>query len=204
MVKYVLIFIVLSVAASAFAADVPGQDIAKCAVIEGALARLECYDSVAKKNKLNGPQSQPVDGKAVNSRWLADVKINPIDDSKTVTLVSEAVSGISRRGYPVYAYIRCKSNETDFFINWNDYIGGDEPAVLSRIGNAQAQTSKWDISTDNETTFHPQPIPFIKSLLASDKLILQVTPYSESPVTVIFDLTNLSESIKPVRDTCKW
>lgn len=202
MIKKVFVPAVFMAASGAFAADVPGKDIAKCAVIEGDLARLECFDGIAKQHKLNGPQSQPVDA-SNNGKWKVEIDVNPVDDSKTVTMIINATSGEGKYGRPVFAVIRCQSNETDFYIGWGDYLG-DEPYVLSRVGDAKAETSEWSISTDKTTTFHPQPVPFIKSLLTVNKLVAQVTPYNESPITAVFDTTGLNGAIKPLRETCSW
>ena len=35
------------------------QDVARCATVLGDLARLECFDQMAKSRGLSGPQSQP-------------------------------------------------------------------------------------------------------------------------------------------------
>ena len=125
-----------------------------------------------------------------------------IDDSKTVTLILEADSGKDRWGNAVYLIARCKSNQTDLFINWNDYLGS-EADVLTRVGNNKAVTQRWSLSTDNQATFHSNPIPFLKKMLQSTKLVAQVTPYNENPVTAIFNTTGLENAIKPLRETCK-
>lgn len=178
------------------------REVATCALVDGDLSRLECYDSLAKKYGLQGPQSQPVNISG-NGKWDVDVETNPIDDSKTVTLILKADEGSNRWGRPVIMIARCKSNTTDLYIAWNDYLGS-EADVLSRVGSHKARTRRWSMSTDSKATFHPQPIGFLKSMMESDTLVAQVTPYNESPVTAIFDTKGLSEAIKPLRDTCNW
>ena len=131
------------------------------------------------------------------------VDVNPIDDSKTVTLILEAESGQSRLGEAVYLVARCKSNETNLFIGWNDYLGS-EASVLTRVGKNKAITQTWIMSTSSTSTFHRKPIPFIKEMLSSNKLVTQVTPYNESPVTAIFNTSGLQNAVKPLRETCGW
>jgi type VI secretion system protein VasI len=175
---------------------------AKCAAIDGDLARLECYDTIAKKNNLNGRQLKPTSIKD-KGKWNVSVDVNPIDDSKTVTLILDANSGKSRFGKPVYMVLRCKSKKTNLYIGWNDYLGG-EADILTRIGKNKANTSRWSMSTDKKASFHPKPIPFIKEMLQSNKLIAQVTPYNASPVTAVFNTSGLTNAIKPLKETCGW
>lgn len=179
------------------------KEIAKCAVKSGDLGRLSCYDDLAKQEGLAGPQSEPtkISGKG---KWLVSVKTNPVDDSKTVVLALRADSGSSKWGKPVTLIARCKSNTTELYISWNDYLGRNAE-VLTRVGTQDAITKDWGLSTDSQATFHPRgTISFIKKMMEADKLVAQVTPYNESPVTAIFDTAGLESAIKPLRETCNW
>jgi len=179
-----------------------GNDLAKCAAITGELARLECYDGLSKTFKLS-PQPLLPKPSEESGKWKSYSKTNPIDDSTTVIVSLEADTGTNDRGEKTSLVIRCKSNETDLLVNWDDYLGRDA-YVLSRVGNNKAKTQTWSITTDSKGAFHPSPIAFIKELLTADKLVTQITPYNESPVTSVFSTAGLSNAIKPIRDTCKW
>ncbi|MFC3033322.1 type VI secretion system-associated protein TagO [Pseudoalteromonas fenneropenaei] len=192
---------VFSVSMGSYAA-IDDKEYAKCAVIEGDLSRLECFDNLAKHKRLNGQQSQPtsIEGKG---KWDVSIDVNPIDDSKTVSLILHADSGKNRWGKPVYLVARCKSKTTDLYIGWNNYLGR-ESDVLTRVGDNKAVTQRWSMSSDKKATFHNAPIPFLKEMLTSSKLVAQVTPYNESPVTAIFDTSGLENAIIPLRETCNW
>ncbi|MBC7003706.1 hypothetical protein BIZ37_14170 [Photobacterium sp. BZF1] len=201
MIKEVLLgaFALLSTSVLSAGMD---KEIASCAVVEGELARLDCFDSLAKQYKLDKPQN--VGAKLTETgHWNVSETVNPIDDSKTVTLVLDASSGKSRWKDKIYFVARCQSNKTDVYIGWNDYLGS-EASVLTRIGSNKAVTSKWYLSTDSQATFHKKPISFLKSMEEANKLVAQITPYNESPVTAIFDTTGLSNALAPLRKTCNW
>tara|TARA_R110001592_G_scaffold167023_3_gene402310 strand:- start:915 stop:1520 length:606 start_codon:yes stop_codon:yes gene_type:complete len=197
-----IICLILLVLPTSLLAQVDQSEFATCAVIDGDLARLECYDSLATESGLAGPQQVTT---AVNGveKWSVDIKTNPIDDSTTVTLILRADSGQSRFGQPIALVARCRSNSTDLYINWQDYLGS-EASVLARVGSGQAVTSRWSLSTDKQASFHPSPINFLKELIEADRLVAQVTPYNESPVTAIFNLSGIQNAIKPLRETCSW
>ena len=179
------------------------QEIARCAVIDGDLERLECYDRLAQSLGLDRAQLVPtaVEG---TGKWQVSVKTNPLDDTTTVALVLLADSGTSTWSDRVALVLRCKSNKTEAYINWHDYLGS-AARVTWRIGAEDARTGKWGLSTDKEATFYPyDAIAFIRQLLAADRLVAQVTPYSEAPVTAVFDLTGLTNAIRPLQDACGW
>lgn len=183
-------------------AEVGDKEFARCAVVKGDLARLECFDVLAKKNHLDGKQLQPIAIKS-KGKWQVSTDVNPIDDSKSVTLILTADSGESKWKKKVYLVARCKSNSTELYIGWGSYLGS-EAEVLTRIGDFKATTTSWSISTDKKATFRRRPISFLKKMLKSNKMIAQVTPYNENPVTAIFDTSGLVNAIKPLRDTCSW
>ena len=199
-IKIMLILILLTPVSSLASSD---KELAKCAIKKGDLERLACFDSVTKRLGLNGPQSKPVNVTG-NGKWAVSAKENPIDDSRTATLILDADSGKSKWAKPIGLIIRCQSNETKLYISWQDYLGS-EAYVLTRIGSNKAKTKRWSLSTDSRATFYPgTPIQFIKKMTTSNKLVSQVTPYNENPITAIFDTTGLKNAIKTVQETCNW
>jgi len=180
------------------------KEIASCAAKAGDLDRLSCYDRVSGKRGLDGPQAEPtnISGKG---KWQVSAEKNPVDDSKTVVLALKADSGKSKFGKPVTLIARCKSNKTELYITWNDYLGRNGE-VLTRIGSEDAVTKDWNLSTDSQATFHPDrgTIGFLKWMMSADKFVAQITPYNESPVTAIFDTAGMDNAMKPLRETCEW
>lgn len=147
-----------------------------------------------------------------NLGWVTNTNINPVDDTKTVTAVLNADEGQSRFDGPVSLVVRCQSNRTDLFARWRDYLGDDSNSVYEewkwvtvRVGSNPASREKWSLSTDNEATFAPgSPIGLLKRLADEDRLVLQTTPYNESPVTAVFDMTGFREAVAPVAEECGW
>src|SRR2546425_7231757 len=193
----------LAMVAAAPATDDLAKAIAKCAIIKGDLERLECYDGLARARGLQGPQAVPTSVRGAG-RWHVAAEKNPVDDTKTVTLMLDAMSRVSRWGHSISLILRCRSNTTEVYIAWDAYLGS-EATVLTRVGSTTAVTQRWDLSSDSKATFYPgDHASFIKSLLHVDKLVAQVTPYGESPVTAVFNLSGLSTAIKPLQETGAW
>lgn len=176
--------------------------IAKCAAVEGDLERLECYDQLARELGLvQTSETKPAAGKG---KWIVNTKTNPVDDSRTVTLILTADEGKSSWRTAITLVIRCMSNKTELYISWNDYLGG-EATVLTRVGQAKADQERWSLSTDSKATFYSgNTIGFVRQIMGADRLVAQVTPYNESPVTAVFDTRGLKNAIEPLQETCGW
>ena len=131
---------------------------------------------------------------------------NPLDDSTTVVAVLDAAQGAGGlfRNEPVRLIARCRSNRTEAYIVWHDYLGLDDPRVTYRFPPAQARTETWGLSTDNDSTFVRRAIPFLRTAAENTRLVVQTTPYSESPTTAIFNLAGASDALAQIAETCEW
>lgn len=188
------------------------QALAKCAVMEGDLDRLSCFDDLVRDAGLDAPQPQAVPETASNAgKWAVSRDKNPLDDSERVVLILRADSGSSRFSGPIGFIARCQSNSTEAYINWGDYLGNDGTFrneyknVTVRIGDGQASTQRWSLSTDSKATFAPSWAgDLLKKMAATNKLVVQTTPYNESPVTAIFDTTGMADALEPLMEVCGW
>jgi len=178
------------------------QGVGRCAMQEGDLKRLVCYDSVAKSLGYSRTPSPPANV-AGAGEWRLSTEQNPLDDTRTVILSLTATSGQSRMGDPISLIIRCQSGRINAFIIWSSYLGLEKTSVTTRLGTGETKTQQWSLSTDNQATFYPGNVAaFLDQLLSSDRLVAQTTPYSESPITAVFQLAGLSNAVKPLREVC--
>ena len=146
------------------------------------------------------------------TKWSISSAINPIDDTQTIVLQLTADTGQSSYGVPVAFIARCRSNVTEAYVLWNEYLGddssnslGDSKYVTVRIGSDPATRSSWEVSTDNEATFAPDsPIDFLRKMLDADHMLVQTTPYGESPVTAVFDTSGMDLALRELANVCHW
>lgn len=149
---------------------------------------------------------------AGSGAWRVRTDINPIDDTQTVTLSLAAEIGTSRSGAPVTFIARCKSNTTEAYVVWGDFLGDDSGDVYSewkrvivRVGAGHARDERWGMSTDRKATFAPSWAGnFLKELLDEDRLVLQTIPYGENPNTAIFKVSGLRGVLGQLAGTCNW
>jgi hypothetical protein len=146
-----------------------------------------------------------------SQKWHFYIDENPVDDSTTSTLFLSPDSGKSKWGKSFTMVMRCKSNTTELYVKWHDYLGDDSNDVYQdwkwitvRIGENKAKKEKWDISTDNTATFSRTAIATLREIAKADKLLFSTIPYNENASTAIYDTKGLSEGIKKIADACHW
>ena len=109
-------------------------------------------------------------------------------------------------------YVRCQDNRTEAYINWGNYLDGNSGdfrdnrhVVTLRIGDGDPFTVRANVSTNNESTFFPSPIPSIlKPAASADTLAARTTPYNESPQTAIFNVTGMRAALADLAAACNW
>lgn len=122
-----------------------------------------------------------------------------IDDTPIVTITCEANEHY-RYNDPARLVVRYKEGRKDIYVNFCEYLGGDPIDVTFRFDSQTAETTKWSLSTDGRAAFFPSDISrFVTRLSCSDKLVIRATPYSESPRTYTFDISNFRSLVGPVR-----
>ena len=220
--RFILSLVVLLecgyIATAAAQSDEIEERLARCAMLRGDVARLSCFDSLSKAMGLEGPSEEMSStprsptGEAAVGDWTSSQTTNPIDDSQTVVLSLQAEEGASRRGQPVVFVARCKSNATEAYIIWNDYLGDDSSDVYDewkyvtiRVGEGEAIQQRWSVSTDKKATFAPAWAGnLLKEMMTATSIVAQTTPYGENPVTATFDTTGMSTALAPLASTCNW
>ena len=170
--------------------------------------RLKCYDSATefgKKNEANAIAQN-------TGKWLVRKETSDIDDSQNVFMTissNEKVLGpFSNGSAPAQILIRCMENTTSVVLIMNDHFLSDIQgygAVTYRLDEKKAANKRLQVSTDNKALGlwnGGSAIPFSKALFDHSNLLVKVTPFNESPVTVNFDITGLEDAIAPLREAC--
>jgi len=187
-VLYFIVFLslALSIEAQNIDTDQLIDELRNAGMIIDQTSRLQQYDEILQKYGLRTSQPSLDTGK-----WKISVDTNPLDDSKKITFILKADSGQDYLGNPVVFIIRYNSNQTEIYINWQDYLG-DKAYVTMRIGAEEATRQRWSLSTDSQATFYPgDEISLINKIIQVNRVVFQCTPYNESPTTAIFDVTGL-------------
>lgn len=191
---------VISVAAQAAIED---KEITKCASKIGTVERLSCFDELAEQHDL-APKTVAT-SIAGKGKWITSTSTDPLNDKSIYIATLNADSGKGRLGKGISLIVRCANNQTEIYINWGAFLGTNETKVTHRVGKDKAKSSAWTVSTDHTSAFYPgSPVSLLKSMTENDSFVANVTPYSESPITAVFDVSGAAEAFKDIRPGCAW
>jgi len=90
-------------------------------------------------------------------------------------------------------------------IDWQRFISSFSTELGFKIDGGRFTWLKWKIDQSNKVTFSPSAADSQKLIdlaLGGDKLLVEVTPYSASPVTVEYDLTEFPAALAELRKRC--
>jgi type VI secretion system protein VasI len=148
--------------------------------------RLSAYRELLDDSS-GGTYSDPPDPEI--GKWRIREDTSPIDDSKSIfcSLDSDDSIGFGYSRNTPTLIVRYKESSLDAFINFETYLGSDNPEVTVRYGKEPASREEWSISTDNKAAFVTGDIQlFLDKLAEIEKFIVRLTPYGESPMTASF------------------
>jgi hypothetical protein len=172
---------------------------------------MSTVDSPAPAPKSKPAKSKPSAPPEPKTYWATDRSVNPKDDTQTIVMWLDPVVGKSRYGEEFTLVARCKSNTTELYIRWNEYLGDDSNDVYEnwkyvtiRIDSDPAQKQKWGISTDTKATFSRSAIPTLRKMAKAKKLYAETVPYNENPRVAVYDLTGIEKPIKEIAEVCHW
>lgn len=202
--RLLLAGIALVTAAPLAAQNLEGR-LGQCAAMDSDLRRLACYDRLAETvlPDTSEAASKPTAG---YGSWTVQDTINLVDDTQSVFATLPSTSGTNTRGEPIYLVLQCISGETHAIVYWGEYMGSDAVSVTWRIGEAQPETRQWPLSADSQGTFYPRDaLDLIGQLLGTDRVVVQASPYSENPITAVFqDLEGINALATRLGEACGW
>jgi type VI secretion system protein VasI len=179
------------------------RELAIAAAIVNSVERLTAYDNIAAHYGLVKKTSLK---KVSAGKWNIRTDTSVIDDSKTVVCSLEADNAV-KVGYKTIKpilFIRYKEGELNAYINYGNFLGSGNIDVTLRFGKKPATKATWSTSTDHKAAFVSGSITtFIQRLERVDSLVVRLTPYSESPITVSLSPQGMAGIKKAIRDAAK-
>ena len=180
--------------------------LAGCAALGIETARLDCFEQLARAVaqipfKLPEPRVSKFKDSAGPGKWKVEVSTTPIDDSGTVAL--RLVDGTDS----MQLVLLCHQGKPQAYVTAAKYLEADQKdstLVLTRVGEAKAQSGRWSVSMNHRAAVYPGDAgPFIGKLLTVERLVVQLKPVDEDPITAVFKLGELPDVVAPLKQTCR-
>lgn len=198
--KLMALFLLLS-PFSAHAID--DKEISECSNIKNPISRLDCFDQLSSKHSLSPTSTmEKIDSMG---DWITQTDKNPFTDEVIYAAGIVAETGEGKFNKPIVMAIRCEKNKTQFFINWETYLGREKTAITYRVDRDPAKKSNWLISNDGQATiFSGSPVQLLKQISESSVFIANITPYRENSITATFNTKGAGVAFSEIRKNCNW
>ena len=138
-----------------------------------------------------------------DSNWTADEAAGPAisqDAGNTIKDPSWTTDVTPRMRFSCAA-----GGEIIASIDWQRFISSFNTEVGFKVDGGKFTWFKWNVDGSEQVTVSPSAADTQKLLDAiadGGELLVDVTPYSESPVTVTFDLGGLGRALDELRANC--
>jgi len=181
---------------------------------EEATSPRESAQSSSASQSSSPTAREPTEPRPPPSPWRVNQWTSEMDDSPAVSLTTNSL-GIYSGAYggragPATLILRCLENTTSMYVKMNGHFLADIQGygnVTYRVDDLQARTARMKESTDNEALglwSGGQSIPVVRQLIGHDQVVMRITPYNQSSVSVTFPIRDLEEKIQPLREACNW
>jgi hypothetical protein len=132
---------------------------------------------------------------AAATKWEVTDEKSLIDDGTNIFAsvgAEQEVQGWLGSNKP-YLTVRCKEGELEVFVNANtqlttdwDVRRGQTAQVRYRVDDQEAVSVRVEPSSDGQAFFIPQPRALLNKLKASDRFVVEYTPFNAGTGTAVF------------------
>lgn len=155
---------------------------------------------------VNANTSNTATVKLEKSPWTTATGKSKLDDSPMVTIYNTELGADPDRflDRPTHLILRCRENRTTAYFNLGNFsFFHKSTPVHLRFDSEGANTRRMSPSTDGKALFFRSAIPMIKRMMKHDNLFVRVDS-RQGRKEATFDLRNLENEIKPLREACHW
>lgn len=190
----------------------PREEMPKCAEIVGRIERLICFDDLAKRMGFITEEQAAREEKILEKYGFWEVtKRKTATGEEVIYLKNNAAEEVKlqsgMRRLPTLV-LMCKHGRTEAYVDWKSrlspyYLGGfSKIGLVYQLDAGERHQASWDLSTDRQAAFAPEPTEFIKEMRKHEKLIMQMTPHNEIAQTLVFDISGLEKVLEILVKAC--
>jgi hypothetical protein len=91
-------------------------------------------------------------------------------------------------------------------IDWHRFISSFSTEVGFKVDDGKFTWLKWKVDGSEKVTLSPSPDDtqkLIDAMASGSQLLVDVTPYSEGPVTVTYELAGFADALETLKAACQ-
>lgn len=164
---------------------------------------------------LSGQNESEKPNENVRQKWFSEIDTDKMTDKK-IAYVSVVANNVLMKGNdltsiqePIMAF-RCRNNSTEILIDFKQPLSPEYGNALRRTTkfrlddkeafNVTLNTSQGDL----RVYFVSEPVKNLKKMLGHEKLLISYQAHRSGEQILEFDIRELKDRIKPVRELCNW
>lgn len=104
--------------------------------------------------------------------------------------------------------LRCSPGDASITarVDWGRFISSFNTEVGFKVDDGKRLWLKWGVDRSEKVTISPSAddsAKLVEKMLAGDALEIEISPYSEGPVTAMYDLTGFDVALQRLRESCE-
>ena len=188
------------------------DEIKTCSETAGRISRLICYDNLSQHLGFIPPEEADREEiiLATYGFWEATKKRNQAGE-EIYYLKNDSVEDImSRSGMKRKAtlIVQCKYGVTDLYLDWKSRLlplgqnNKNSMVVTYQFDGKRRKAAEWELSTDRNALFVPEPIPFLRNLQHFRRFVVTVTPHNEPTQIIVHEIDGLEDALGLIVREC--
>ena len=130
------------------------------------------------------------------------------DETDPLTDLHKVVVSLLSEEKNRWLVVRCnvddrRPNSPEIVVGWDNEIEDEDPEILLRFDEEEAERTVWGTSTSGTATFYQgYKQGFIWQLMNAEKLAMRL--HATGILTATFELGGLATVLSPYKDSCDW
>jgi type VI secretion system protein VasI len=147
-----------------------------------------------------------------DEKWRSQMIDDPAGYSSVAVLQQDSATTIkdeyaSNDVTPVLEF-RCTPGDATITarIDWQRFISSFSTEAGFKVDGGRFTWLKWKVDPSEKVTMSPSPADsqkLIDLLVGGSELLVEISPYSEGPVTASYDLAGLADALDDLRSQCQ-
>ncbi len=152
------------------------------------------------------------DDRRPQGNWILTTGEDPESYATVVSLQQDSATSIKDE-YATHDVVpqlvfRCRPGDPTVTarIDWGRFISSFNTEVGFKIDDGKRAWLKWGVDRSEKITVSPSVVDsqkLISQMMGGKKLEVEVSPYSEGPVTALYDLAAFDEALQELLASCQ-